>query len=135
MAEPEVDRDYSPSEALERLHRRVESLRRRRATHKGRSRFVRLVYAVAGLTVLAVGVAMVALPGPAVLVIPIGLAILSLEFAWAERLLDSALDQAAKADRAVNTPEEQRMIFLAAGLGLAALIAWGIVGDVPLLPF
>lgn len=138
-AQPEQTGDHdgihTPSEALEKLHRRVEALRRRRATHKGRSRFVRLVYAIAGLTILGIGIAMVALPGPAVLVIPIGLAILSLEFAWAERLLDSALDQAAKADRAVNTPEEQRMILLSAGLGLAAIVVWGIVGDVPLLPF
>ena len=40
-----------------------------------------------GFSVLAVGVAMVLLPGPAILVIPIGLAILGLEFAWARRWL------------------------------------------------
>ena len=39
------------------------------------------------------GVAMLVLPGPAFAVIPIALAILSLEFAWAGRLLEKALEQ------------------------------------------
>lgn len=47
----------------------------------------RLVVAVVGLTVLSIGVAMIVLPGPATLVIPLGLGILALEFAWAERML------------------------------------------------
>jgi tellurite resistance protein TerC len=33
--------------------------------------------------VLAIGVALIVLPGPAFVVIPLGLAILGLEFAWA----------------------------------------------------
>ena len=41
---------------------------------------------VAGSTVLLVGVAMIVLPGPAILVIPLGLNILSKEFSWAGRL-------------------------------------------------
>lgn len=47
----------------------------------------RIAVAVVGSTVLAVGIALIVLPGPAVLVIPIGLAILSLEFAWARMWL------------------------------------------------
>jgi uncharacterized protein (TIGR02611 family) len=43
--------------------------------------------AVVGSTVLAVGVALIVLPGPAIVVIPIGLAILSIEFAWARMWL------------------------------------------------
>jgi tellurite resistance protein TerC len=45
------------------------------------------VIALVGATVMAVGVAMIVLPGPAVIVIPAGLAILGLEFAWARRWL------------------------------------------------
>jgi len=41
--------------------------------------------ALVGGTLLAVGVAMIVLPGPAVIVIPIALAILALEFACARR--------------------------------------------------
>jgi tellurite resistance protein TerC len=45
------------------------------------------VVAVIGLSVLAFGVALIVLPGPAILVIPLGLAILATEFLWAGRLL------------------------------------------------
>ena len=41
--------------------------------------------AVIGVTVLAVGVALIVLPGPAVVVVPLGLAILATEFHWAKR--------------------------------------------------
>jgi tellurite resistance protein TerC len=47
----------------------------------------RIAVAVVGGTVLLVGVALIVLPGPAFVVIPVGLAILSLEFAWARRWL------------------------------------------------
>ena len=43
----------------------------------------RIAVGVVGSTVLAVGVALIVLPGPAIIVIPIGLMILSAEFAWA----------------------------------------------------
>jgi tellurite resistance protein TerC len=43
----------------------------------------RIAIAVVGFTVLAIGVVMIVTPGPALVIIPIGLAILSLEFAWA----------------------------------------------------
>ncbi|MEO5720727.1 MAG: PGPGW domain-containing protein, partial [Chthoniobacterales bacterium] len=47
----------------------------------------KLVYSVLGLTVLLIGIAMIVLPGPAVIVIPIGLAILASEYAWARRII------------------------------------------------
>lgn len=40
-----------------------------------------------GMTVLLLGVVMIFLPGPATLIIPLGLAILGIEFAWARQLL------------------------------------------------
>jgi uncharacterized protein (TIGR02611 family) len=47
----------------------------------------RIAVAVVGGTVLLVGFALIVLPGPAFVVIPLGLAILGLEFAWARRWL------------------------------------------------
>jgi len=47
----------------------------------------RLVIAVTGFTILAIGIAMIVLPGPAIIVIPIGLGILATEFIWARKLL------------------------------------------------
>ena len=48
----------------------------------------RVIVAVIGVTVLAIGVAMIILPGPAMVVIPLGLGILAIEFAWARRMLE-----------------------------------------------
>jgi uncharacterized protein (TIGR02611 family) len=48
----------------------------------------RLIVIVVGFTLLVVGIAMIVLPGPAFIVIPLGLAILATEFVWARRLLN-----------------------------------------------
>ena len=47
----------------------------------------RLIVFVFGMTVLLIGIALIVLPGPAFVVIPVGLAILATEFAWARRWL------------------------------------------------
>jgi uncharacterized protein (TIGR02611 family) len=43
----------------------------------------RIIVSVVGVTVLLIGIALLVLPGPAFIVIPIGLAILATEYAWA----------------------------------------------------
>jgi tellurite resistance protein TerC len=53
----------------------------------------RVVIAVVGSTVLLLGVAMIVLPGPAFLVIPAGLGILAVEFAWAREMLRRVKEQ------------------------------------------
>lgn len=50
----------------------------------------RVVIGVIGGTVLLLGIALIFLPGPAFIVIPIGLTILATEFVWAKRLLRRA---------------------------------------------
>jgi tellurite resistance protein TerC len=47
----------------------------------------KIVIAVLGVSVLLIGAAMILLPGPAIVVIPLGLAILATEFAWAKSVL------------------------------------------------
>ena len=47
----------------------------------------RIVILVVGATVLLVGIVMIVTPGPGLIVIPLGLAILSIEFAWARHWL------------------------------------------------
>jgi tellurite resistance protein TerC len=49
----------------------------------------RLMIGLLGFTVLVVGVAMIVLPGPAFIVIPIGLGILATEFVWAKSILSA----------------------------------------------
>jgi len=50
----------------------------------------RIVIAIVGFTVLLLGIIMIVTPGPALLMIPGGLAILGLEFAWARHWLKKA---------------------------------------------
>jgi hypothetical protein len=50
----------------------------------------RAIVGVIGGTVLLIGVALLVLPGPAFIVIPLGLAILASEFLWARRWLHKA---------------------------------------------
>lgn len=47
----------------------------------------RLMIAIVGFTVLFIGIAMIVLPGPAFLVMPLGIGILATEFVWARSLL------------------------------------------------
>ena len=61
----------------------------------------RLIILVVGSTVVLLGIAMLVLPGPAVVVIPAGLAILATEFAWARRLLHHARERFQSAAEAV----------------------------------
>jgi uncharacterized protein (TIGR02611 family) len=55
----------------------------------------RIAVAIVGFSVLAVGIAMIVLPGPAFIVIPVGLGILSVEFAWARRWLRKVKERSA----------------------------------------
>jgi len=50
----------------------------------------RIAIGIVGGSVLVVGILMIVLPGPAFIVIPVGLGILSLEFAWARIWLKKA---------------------------------------------
>ena len=47
-----------------------------------------VITTVVGFTVIALGAAMLILPGPGLVVIALGLVILSAEFVWAKRALD-----------------------------------------------
>lgn len=68
----------------------------------------RIAIAVIGISILAVGIVMIITPGPALVLIPVGLAILGLEFAWArvwlKRLREnlSSRNMRAHGERAEN---------------------------------
>ncbi len=46
----------------------------------------RIAIAVAGFTIIIIGILLIVTPGPAVLVIPAGLGVLGTEFMWAKKL-------------------------------------------------
>jgi uncharacterized protein (TIGR02611 family) len=114
----------------------IEKLEARRATHRERSRLFRIGFGIVGGLVLIGGLVMLVTPGPAFVLIPIGLAMLSLEFVWAERLLEKSLEQAQIAqEKAAQTTRTQRILGVIAGLlavtaCLLAILWW----DIPLLP-
>ena len=63
----------------------------------------RMTVSAAGFVLLIVGAIMMVTPGPGLLVIIAGLAVLATQYAWAERALDAARTRAAKAkDAAVR---------------------------------
>ena len=114
-----------------------ERMRAQRERHLQRPKPIRLLYIVAGFTILLAGIAMLLAPGPAFVVIPVGLAVLSLEFAWAERLLDTAIEkgEAAKRKAAATTRTERVLTVTAVLLAAGAFVVWAVWGDIPLLPF
>jgi tellurite resistance protein TerC len=63
---------------------------------------------VVGLSVLFAGIAMIALPGPAILFIPAGLAILATEFDWAKRWLKKLREQTKKVGESVRRTRREK---------------------------
>jgi uncharacterized protein (TIGR02611 family) len=124
------------TEEATRAQRMKERLAERREAHLRRGRVYRFGFAIAGATVTLVGIAMLVTPGPAFVVIPIGLAMLALEFAWAERLLDRALDHAEVASRkAAATTRAQRVLgAIATALAIAACVTAWLLWEIPLIP-
>jgi uncharacterized protein (TIGR02611 family) len=114
----------------------VQRLEQQRDRHRERHIVIRILYIAVGFTCLLGGIGMLLLPGPAFLVIPIGLAILSLEFVWAEGLLDRALEKGEVAKRkAAETTKTQRILTaIASTLAAAAFVAWALLDDIPFVP-
>jgi uncharacterized protein (TIGR02611 family) len=88
----------------------------------------RFAVTLVGAVLLALGVAMMVLPGPGILVIVAGLAVLATEYVWAQRLLKRARSQAEKVQEAavaspVRTAGTVLFGVVLLGLGLAMVFA------------
>jgi uncharacterized protein (TIGR02611 family) len=97
------------------------------------SRFIarsgkRILVAIVGGAVVLGGVAMLVLPGPGIVVIIAGLAILATEFAWARSALDRAKAKAQQAkDLATQgDPARARFINIAAAAITIVCLSFGI---------
>lgn len=114
----------------------VLRLREHRERYRERSFIYRALFTAAGFTVLLAGVGMLVFPGPALVVIPVGLAMLSLEFAWAGALLEKALERAAVAKQSASEASTAKKVItgVAAALAVAAFVVVAIFYDIPLLP-
>jgi uncharacterized protein (TIGR02611 family) len=114
----------------------IERLEARRETHRERSRIYRVAFGALGAAIFLAGLVMLVTPGPAFVLIPIGLAMLSLEFVWAERLLERSLEQAQIAqEKAAQATRTQRILAaVATALAIAAAVLAVLWWDIPLLP-
>ena len=114
----------------------IEGIRERRERHRERSRIVRAAVVLAGFVVVLAGLAMIPLPGPGLLVTAVGLAVLALEFVWAERLLERTVDRMTKTSETVKraTRAQQVLLGLLGVLVAAAAVTAAYAWDVPLLP-
>jgi Putative transmembrane protein (PGPGW) len=112
------------TKAADRLAEVPGKIEQRRTQHRQRSRPYRVAWVAAAVIIVAAGVALVVLPGPAFVVIPIGLAMLSLEFGWASRALGSGIERGAGAAEAVQRASPAKKFGIAAvALAVAAAIA------------
>jgi uncharacterized protein (TIGR02611 family) len=70
----------------------------------------RIIVSVIGATVLLIGIALLVLPGPAFIVIPIGLAILATEYAWARYWLRKVRQVANRVIPGRGAPNQNRQM-------------------------
>ena len=114
----------------------AEKLQRRRERHLKRSKAYRVAFMVLAFVVVLGGLALVPLPGPGWAIVFVGLGMLALEFDWAERLMEKALNRIEAAQQAAKnaSPAEKALGVTATVLGIAACVAAAILWDIPLLP-
>jgi hypothetical protein len=84
----------------------------------------RFAVGTAGFLVVAVGIALMPLPGPGVLIVLLGVVILATQFEWAERRVDQVKDAALRgaADSVKSWPRLVLSLF-----GVAWLLGFGIL--------
>jgi tellurite resistance protein TerC len=68
----------------------------------------RIAIGIVGGSVLVVGICMIVLPGPAFVVIPVGLGILGIEFAWARSWLRKAKAKAEEVARHLKSGNDKK---------------------------
>jgi uncharacterized protein (TIGR02611 family) len=113
----------------------IQKLRGRKEKHKQRSKLYRVPFAIAGTLILLLGVALSlpGVPGPGLLLVALGLAMLALEFDRAERLLERIIDRVEQAREKTSTAQEVALALV----GIAAIAAYVVaafVWEIPVLP-
>ena len=89
---------------------------------------MRIVWFAVGITIVLAGLAMTVFPGPAVVVLPVGLAMLAAQFAWARRLLDVGIDRGVDVKRRIAaTGSAAKLLAILAILSLVAAVVIFVV--------
>ena len=121
----------------EERHPTIQKLHERRKVHQERHKLVRAGVVLLGVLVTLAGIVMTGpVPGPGFLIIPVGLALLALEFTWAERLLERVVVWADNArEQAANRSRTEKIASgVAIALAIAAFAAAAILWDIPVVP-
>ena len=85
----------------------------------------RLVVTLVGFSILGAGLSMLVLPGPGIIVVLLGFAVLAREFTWAERALDKTAASAASATTKVTATKVGKLTLAASALSM--IIDGGVV--------
>ncbi|HEV2075825.1 MAG TPA: PGPGW domain-containing protein [Thermoleophilaceae bacterium] len=107
---------------VERLQRRLD---RERERYESRGRVYKTAWVTAAVLIIVFGLAIGIFPGPGpTVLVPVGLAMLSLQFARAQRILDKGLEAGAMAgDKVAAASREQKILAVAAAVfGAAAAV-------------
>jgi uncharacterized protein (TIGR02611 family) len=116
----------------------IRKLRERKVRHKQRHIVHRAGVVVLGCLLVVAGIVMSGpgIPGPGIATIVVGLGLLALEFARAERLLERVIVWGERAAaRAERTTTGQRVAAGIAGtLAVGAFVAAAVLWDIPLMP-
>jgi hypothetical protein len=92
----------------------------------------RLLYTVAGGLLLLIGIALLVLPGPGLILVVAGVAILARAFPRLERHLEPLRARAAKvAEESVSSPWRLAGSILAGLALIAAGLVWALASDLP----
>ena len=102
------------------LRSRVEQVQRAYGHH---NIVFRVVWVLVGATIVLAGLALTVIPGPAVVVLPVGMAMLAAEFTWARRLLDVGINRGVDAKRFVQRSRAARLFSTLAVLCFFGAIA------------
>lgn len=91
----------------------------------------RLAIFLVGTTIVGAGLAMLVLPGPGLLIIIVGLAVLATEFAWAERALDRTTATAATAASKVtnNAAGKRALVMSGVCMVIGGALVVALLGD------
>lgn len=113
----------------------IQKLRGRKEKHKRRSKLYRVPFAIAGTLILLLGLALSlpGVPGPGLLLVALGLAMLALEFDRAERLLERIIDRVERAREKTSTAQEIALALVGVA-AIAAYVVAAFVWEIPLLP-
>jgi uncharacterized protein (TIGR02611 family) len=88
----------------------------------------RIAVTIAGFIVLLAGLVMMVTPGPGILAIFAGLAILATEYAWAEHMLDKAKQKAGQAAKAATASLLRIVLAVTATVaGITAVVLWFVL--------